>query len=76
MAKMSKEERAECKRNLATCESAVATFQKMLKDDDEADKAVQASSDRETVASIARRDGTTAGFLAARELGRRGGPAE
>jgi hypothetical protein len=74
MAKMTKAERQECERNLAVCRSAVTKFQEMLKADDDADKAAAASSDFETVASIAKRDGTAAGILAARELGRRGGP--
>jgi hypothetical protein len=74
MAKMTRAEREDCARNLAVCRSAVSTFEKMLAEDDEADKAAKAASDSETVASIAKRDGTAAGILAARSMGRKGGP--
>jgi hypothetical protein len=74
MAKMTRAEREDCEKNLEVCRSAVAAFEKLLAADDAAEKTAQASSDRETVASIAKRDGMTAGVLAARELGRRGGP--
>lgn len=76
MAKMTKAERTECEKNLALCRSACMTFEKMLKEDDEADKAAKAASDSTTVAEIARRDGTAAGILAARQLGHRGGPQD
>ncbi len=69
MAKLSKQERAEVAKNLALCEAAVATFKKMLADDDEASKAAGARSDTETIKSIASRDGAGAAILAIRAGG-------
>lgn len=73
--KMTKAEREECERNLAVCQNAVASFQKMLADDDEADKAAAAESDAAAVKSIVAggtgdaRMATARGVLAIRERG-------
>jgi hypothetical protein len=72
--KMTKDERSECERNLVLCQSAVATFQRMLADDDSASKSAAKAADAALVKSIIDRDGVTAGVLACREFGRRGGP--
>lgn len=76
MAKMTRAERSDCEKNLAICRSAVTKLEKMLADDDAEGEKAAASSDATTIKAIAQRDGTAAGILAARELGRRGGPAE
>jgi hypothetical protein len=76
MAKMTKTDRDECEKNLATCESLAATFRKMLADDDEEQKANKAAGDRAIIGGILQRDGTKAAIMAIRELGRRGGPQE
>ena len=76
MAKLSKSERSEIEQNLATCRSAVATFEKMLKDDDEATKAAGAASHVQTIQGIAKRDGVGAAIYAIREHGRRPGETE
>jgi hypothetical protein len=75
MAKMTKAERIECEKNLAVCRSAVATFEKMLADDDAADKAAEAASESAAIKAIA--DGGSGdkhaaigrGILAIRERG-------
>jgi anti-sigma factor RsiW len=75
MAKLSKAERQECEKNLAVCQAAVATFQKILADDDQATKAAEASSEREIIKTVVKEHGATAGFLAIRLAGGRpGGP--
>ena len=76
MAKLSKEEREEVHKNLQLCKNAVQAFQSMLDADDAATKAVEAQSEAEIIKAAAKRDGTRAGILLARALGRRGGPQE
>lgn len=72
--KMTKAEREEVEKDLATLRRAVAQCEQTLKDDDAADKAAKAASDSEMIKAAAVRDGTKGGILLARELGRRGGP--
>jgi hypothetical protein len=76
VAKLSKAEREECEKNLAVCQAAVATFQKILREDDAADKAAKAADDRALISGIAERDGTAAAILAIREMPHRGGSGE
>jgi hypothetical protein len=73
---LSKEERQEVEKNLQVCRNAVQTFESMLEADSAATKAVEAQSNSEIIKAAAKRDGTRAGILLARELGRRGGPPE
>jgi hypothetical protein len=75
--KLTKAEREECEKNLATCRQLAETFSQMLKDDDEAAKAIAASGETEVIKAIVKRDGAGAGFLAVRLAGgRRGGPQQ
>jgi hypothetical protein len=79
--KLTKTEREECEKNLATCRQLTATFETMLKDDDEAEKSVAAHSESAAVRKVAdtgvggTREQVQRGVLAIRTLGgRRGGP--
>jgi hypothetical protein len=76
MAKLTATERKAWEKDLATLRAAVEQCLQVLKADDEAEKSAKAASDSETVASIAKRDGTAAGIQAARLMGRRGGPQD
>ncbi|HXC43723.1 MAG TPA: hypothetical protein VNY51_09410 [Candidatus Dormibacteraeota bacterium] len=71
--RMTKADRDECEKNLATCESLAATFRKMLSDDDEEQTAGKAAGDRAIVAGILQRDGVKAAIMAIREMPVRGG---
>lgn len=67
--KLSKAERAVWEKDLSTLRAAVAQCEQVLKDDDEAAKAVEAASERSTIKGIAERDGNSAAFYAIRLAG-------
>ena len=73
--KMTKEEREEVEKDLATLRRAVAQCEQALKDDDEAAKAVAAESHTAAVKAIAdggtgdKREQARRGFLAIRKTG-------
>jgi hypothetical protein len=69
MAKLSKAERAEVEKNLSVCRAACVTFEKILKEDDEAASKSAAASDNAVFKGIAARDGNSAAFLAIRLAG-------
>jgi hypothetical protein len=79
-AKLSKSERDSWTKDLATLRAAVSQCEQVLKDDDEAAEKAVSDSDTGTIKSFANRAqgraGTTLGVLAARELGRPGGPKQ
>jgi hypothetical protein len=74
--KMSKAERQQLEADLATLRRAVTECEKELAADDEAVAADKAATGAEIIKAAVKRDGSTVGFLLAREMGRRGGPKE